>query len=958
MNETTWERLVWKEHRMLRGLWIAAVVLCGLVLFAMAWQMKSTGDPTLFFQVAMGITACYALGCGAEAFAGEREARTDLFQSALPASGRQLLIAKSSHAALSALALLVVLWCLAWLAVGAWLRDFSGTLTLGLEPAVLGVVTTVQLLAWATLFSLRSTSPLWVVVWAFAFNALTTYPVAWLFGDIPEDYRTAWYFPSLLGDLPSVLPRLVIAAAVGYGCWRWASHWTRGEGQPSRWRLRRWESLDRFAAGLLNRFEGWPRWQRLMWQQWQSAQWYLVAIALLYAVFVSAAMIAAPTFELSTWTTPFLLICSLFGTGVFHFDHRLQHVRFLSEHGVTPGILWWARQSFWFTLFAGCGLIVFVSAMLATKGFDWTLAHDERGDVPFYFFAALSFYGVGQWASLWVRSAILRIVVNIGLCLVLTCWLLLMLLHRIPLWWSTGVIPLALLGASRLGMRDWMRDQIGKRTRRIQLLALAVPTVAVLAGVIVYRWTEIPRVTPQFTLAPRTQEELAAASAKGAEYLLAAAELDVYALRQLTNKTAYNEYPKDDINPADYERMEWGPEAQSVFETNEPAVRKLLAVTPGPYAISAAALASEAWRRELPPTKSDFYRTQEDFWADVGQQSLRALPKTLMLSAEKHEQDGDLGEALRRYVCALQLIVNQQVDEGVMNYSGLWYDYPAVMRRLQRWAAEPGQTPELIRQAIREVAKPIDWIDNEEREIQRGYRIGRSFLNGDAEAFAEFYRWKNIRPEHSNAKGFDWVYRFLPWERWRALRLLDANTAAEMRELESARTALQRNEHYNDGTIRAENEAKWRRSTTYSVVGNGGWGYSGVYSSASNGLESFTLNQRVTLIILALEGWALEHGALPETLEQLVPDWLDSIPLDPLTGKSLQYFPQGVGMELRWLMPDVGYYHFVIPPGRPFLLSRIKGGFTLQALQDYQGGPVAPTALLYAIPARKTEPSP
>ena len=127
MNKTTWERLVWKEHRMLRGLWVAAVVLCGLVLFAMAWQMKSTGDPTLFFQVAMGIGACYALGCGAEAFAGEREARTDLFQSALPASGRQLLIAKSSHAALSALALLVVLWCLAWLAVGIWLKDFSGT---------------------------------------------------------------------------------------------------------------------------------------------------------------------------------------------------------------------------------------------------------------------------------------------------------------------------------------------------------------------------------------------------------------------------------------------------------------------------------------------------------------------------------------------------------------------------------------------------------------------------------------------------------------------------------------------------------------------------------------------------------------------------------------------------------------------------------------------------------------
>jgi hypothetical protein len=954
MNETTWERLVWKEHRMLRGLWVAAVVLCGLVLFAMAWQMKSTGDPTLFFQVAMGIGACYALGCGAEAFAGEREARTDLFQSALPASGRQLLIAKSSHAALSALALLVVLWCLAWLAVGAWLRDFSGTLTLGLEPAVLGVVTTVQLLAWATLFSLRSTSPLWVVVWAFAFNALTTYPVAWLFGDIPEDYRTAWYFPSLLGDLPSALPRLVIAAAVGYGCWRWATHWTREEGQPSRWRLRRWESLDRFAAGLLNRFEGWPRWQRLMWQQWQSAQWYLVAIALLYAVFVSAAMIAAPTFELSTWTIPFLLICSLFGTGVFHFDHRLQHVRFLSEHGVTPRILWWARQSFWFTLFAGCGLIVFVFAMLATKGLEWTIAYDEKGYVPFYFFAALSFYGAGQWASLWVRSAILRIVVNIGLCLTLTCWLLLMLLHRVPMWWSTGVIPLALLGASRLGMRDWMRDQIGKRPRRIQFLALAVPTIAVLAGVIVYRWTEIPRATPQFTLAPRTEEECAAASAKGAEYLLAAAELDVSALRQLTNKTAYDESPKDDANPAEYERMDWGPEAQSVFERNEPAVRKLLAVTPGPYAISAAALASEAWRKGIPPTKSDYYRTQEDFWAAVAQTRMFALPDTLMLSAEKHEQDGDLGEALRRYLCALELIVNQQPD-GAKRISSLWESYPQVMRRLQRWAGEPGQSAEMIRQAIREVAKPVDWIEHEERVIERRYRLGRASLEGDEEAFAELCGWWYYTYDEAIATRYNWTYRLLPWERWRALRRLNADAAAESRELANVRATLQRNEYHNDG-IAKENGAEWRRSPTYSIVEPDAWRNSNLYRKANYGLESITLNQRATLIILALEGWALEHGALPDTLEQLVPDWLDAAPIDPLTGKPFLYFPTGVDTTLRWRMRNVNWVRFVLPAGWPFLFSGSAQDW--EVLKTMAGGPFEPTFLLFAIPVRKTEPSP
>ena len=78
---------------------------------------------------------------------------------------------------------------------------------------------------------------------------------------------------------------------------------------------------------------------------------------------------------------------------------------------------------------------------------------------------------------------------------------------------------------------------------------------------------------------------------------------------------------------------------------------------------------------------------------------------------------------------------------------------------------------------------------------------------------------------------YNWVYRLLPWERWRALRMLDANTAAEMRELEDVRAALQRNESYTDD-IAIENEAAWRRAPTYSSVDLDARRYPGVYSSA------------------------------------------------------------------------------------------------------------------------------
>ena len=48
-----------------------------------------------------------------------------------------------------------------------------------------------------------------------------------------------------------------------------------------------------------------------------------------------------------------------------------------------------------------------------------------------------------------------------------------------------------------------------------------------------------------------------------------------------------------------------------------------------------------------------------------------------------------------------------------------------------------------------------------------------------------------------------------------------------------------------------------------------------------------------TRLVLALQGWRLEHGQLPESLELLVPAWFDELPLDLATRKAFAYYPQG-----------------------------------------------------------------
>ena len=50
---------------------------------------------------------------------------------------------------------------------------------------------------------------------------------------------------------------------------------------------------------------------------------------------------------------------------------------------------------------------------------------------------------------------------------------------------------------------------------------------------------------------------------------------------------------------------------------------------------------------------------------------------------------------------------------------------------------------------------------------------------------------------------------------------------------------------------------------------------------------------RATRLFLALRLYHLEHGKLPETLEELAPEYIDAMPQDPVNGKPFVYEPTG-----------------------------------------------------------------
>lgn len=69
----------------------------------------------------------------------------------------------------------------------------------------------------------------------------------------------------------------------------------------------------------------------------------------------------------------------------------------------------------------------------------------------------------------------------------------------------------------------------------------------------------------------------------------------------------------------------------------------------------------------------------------------------------------------------------------------------------------------------------------------------------------------------------------------------------------------------------------------------------GDYSAGSMGLASSSV---------ALRRYKLDHGAYPNTLDELVPSYLKTVPLDPFTERPLKYQRQGDGFELIRKIPN------------------------------------------------------
>ncbi|HTU25034.1 MAG TPA: hypothetical protein VMF30_06535 [Pirellulales bacterium] len=869
MNHSPFWPLVWKEYRAGRAFWLAMAVMGLVAQGAVAW-LAHVDRHWWLFQIALMSAAGFAVGIGGTLFAMENEERTIALLRMLPVRATQLGAAKIVSALAGLVGLLAVLWLAAnmmcdWLPLPAWQARRLWS--------VWGLAC-LEALAWGILWSLVVRRPLVATLLAAGTVALVDLSggVAVSGGGIATvsfgetvPYRTALLALVMLVDT-MLLPG-------------WLSD-RRQRQMPVR-RLIGW--AVRSAASACRRPLPQLTWQTFR-EGWISFLLLVLATPIVF-VLVDMARVRIglqnrnPAGGMSQALAlrdllPLGLIAALSGVLVFHAD-QVHGPRFLGARGVSPSAVWLSRQLMWgwwlwlWSLAAIAGLSYLAYRVLVHQLFGpvsptpptaeernlirWVLyVNSQYWTKPVMLEMLLPAFAAGQVASLAVRRGLLAGVLGLMLGTLALLWAWLMHTIGDGWWWSVLPLVVGMFAATYLRMPDWLMERSSLRSWLAPAAAVLVPLAAIALAVPAYRVLEIPLVRPKFpepVISPAAEAE-----ARGTLELYRKAS-DLYlATREATIEydQSGGHYPTP-LSPAD---EVWA----------RPVVDLVLEASRRKASLLSLSIAD---RRSLA-------------------HPLRDLEKLLLAFAVQQQKVDRLDEALDLLLASFQ--VQTQLSQCMGSNAPA---YMTSFRALRDWSAAHGQTAVRLQSAIERLKRchaafpsPQDWLlpAYEETEL--------TINNLETGVRSDIVRADQVT-------NVDWLLTRMPWERARAQRILDCRTDWLIAELLQAKRSLNEDRPVTlgaqprIGSLPCRNVALHTLGAERAATQQDVWPSALIWQPVVWLFLREETQYRATLIVLALEAFRLEHGQLPETLDELVGDGLDAVPLDPLFAQPFLYFPKG-----------------------------------------------------------------
>jgi ABC-type transport system involved in multi-copper enzyme maturation permease subunit len=909
MQRTILWRLLWKEYRVQRAFWlciaIMAVVLMGL------FRMTVTGvdhDPIAWlFGAAMVLPAVFAAACGGMLFAAEDEAGTRDFQRSLPLSSSQLLLAKGVFSLAGILALYVATWCAAALFGGlsltAAIAKIDRYTLMGqlpnsprlYEPGPASFLSTAEWFLWAALFSLSIRRPLTATI---AGAAAAT--------------AIAAVIPTLAGGYADIVSlRLIVAAALAALDVRLALGWLgeergssphrsgraprRSEAEPASTAVAR--GRPSALASLRAREESFSRVVlRLLWVQWRQSQGLLIVFGVLCVpLVVELRSIAKYVGETSAETMSgsnlafqyFLVIVlalaafPLAGAVAFLGEQQRQYYRFFTDRGVRPSHIWLSRQ---LSLAVVAGLLTAVLSAIAISLLllaALNLRSHDIADLRSPAWQLLLFVGslgllcvaAGQFCSMVFRNSFLAVFFALLISIVLAIWYGLTRLWEVNWFWSVLPIPLAFLLATWLRTPHWLVERKTLRAWLPAALALFVPAAALVTAVALHRIYEVPSVTPGFSTEELTRPETAAEQAAIDLYQKARMSINFKPVEKKVGNVGTWDLPENS------ERLQLSNARIAWVDANSRAIAMAMEISRGKELYLAGSLARST---EATTLHDAAYR----------------LAQLLLCSGLELEERGDLDAALDRYLATVRISVQvRHCTDSYCYHSGDVIEQ-MTYQVFPYWAARPKQTPARIIAAAAELDKITANLPPDKDGLKREYlRLHRALSGGFPAIIA------NYGGSHEELIPLTWLWSHLPWERARALRLLDVLTRRQLDELDEVQAAAGR----GDAIPQPPYALLYHRQMEFPyalhraicvppILGD-------LQSDQANRIRCYTgmlALRRGIRLSLILEAWKLRHGALPKRLDELIGHDLAHIPIDPITGIPFRFVRDGGGIPLHW----------------------------------------------------------
>jgi hypothetical protein len=954
-------RCVWKEYRMLRGLWLAVLVMAVIIQWSMNFVLPRQVDhATMLFATALAAAVLYAVGAAATTFSVEHEEDTYGYLSGLPTEWWPVFAGKLLMVAASAVLLAAVLCAVGWLLCRLSTPGGNDM------PMMLGVIgfAIVEAIAWGTLFSLLVKRPLLAAILTLvvggaavnaAVNLASERAVA---STVPEAYIEA-----IPVRLAIVLCVFAVSVLLGRNWLNVAQRPGRAVGFGSlRGLAAGWYAVGaRFglAADAKVRFSRLGMLARLLWQTWRES-WKLLLVPLLVAVVLTAVIwltlsVAFLGFrqsgeELAIIVAPLHFIPALYGAMAFYIDQRRGGYRFLAEHAARARMVWFARNLMWFSALIALYVVAVVliglfianeSARHMQDALTRYLRHGEQTyfTSPQYFlelaqaksflFLALGLagnglvaaYAIGQLCSMFVRSEILAAFFAVVMSVVLSAWVAALFAWQLSGWLFLLPLAIGLFAATWLRAPDWIAGRNGWRAWGKPILAIAAACGLVGVLLPIVRLGQLPPRTrdSHMTSASSVDSKAAAALQETAgEYMKVAERLAAGPVKNLMERWetpertwAYRGALEERI-PA--EEMEAFREAE----------RKQLALMRANIA-EAVAAAIELSKR--PACRFEFHldmtalnptnaHPELSLGAYPPYEKLTRLLETVLFAPQMERSlnlfddeptsESDRFSFIERAMAALRMSAHIRNGQPSVVFLAQLEVEREILGYIGDWAQQEGRTEEELRYArsqLEEHFRTAGHSISATAPLLADAGLVYDVITGKASSIAQALEPRSL-PVHLAylANGF-------PWERERALRALDRITSYN---LDAAR--------YRDWSLPQESWviAEPQAATSYLAR----FEYLARNSRRQLGRAEFDTIavRRATLLRLALARYRLEHGEYPARLQKLVPDYVSKrVTLnDPYSERPFQYEPQGLDLPLNvwgWLPSNA------IQPNTPFFWS-------------------------------------